>query len=1357
MSHQTPSVSQSGHLSISTRRLLAKAERGIPAGKNWERELYAQLRQADAVVFIASEESVLFRWCFAELALARSLRRPVFPIRVDDDAELDLLRNEQWTDLDDPNLVVRLEAGFAAAGLDDTNSFTRDRTRSPYPGLMPFSEQDAAVFFGRVSETTKLIDLLQPTLQRGTGRFIAIVGPSGSGKSSLLQAGLLPRLDRQDRRWVRLPTLRPDRRSATSPLDLLARGLSRRFEERGWSRTAEEILTVLRATPEGMVSLCAELAQQDPEDLEQPGVLLPINQAEELLASRTGGSALIEVLAGSFDEGSPLWVVATLRSEFLTGAPDRAGLAEIIDDTLLVEPLGPSRLVDVIVKPAGRAGLELADGLAQQMVLDTAGGDALPLLAYTLREMAERVGAERLITVEDYEAVGKVDGALQRRADQLYADLRRYHHGARVLTTLLKLVDVGQDNELTGRRCPLDELDEHERAVIQAFVDARLLVERHEVDEGWVEVAHLALLRQWPPLRDEIDKDRAHLHLRSNLERDAEYWAQNGRTDDYLLLGSRLGVVDEWATAHKVELQVLSREFLDASREQYTRRLREAEQTNRHLSELRDGLVASNEELSRTRDGLVASNEELSRTRDGLVASNEKLSRTSRRLIGALVATLLLIAGVVYTAHGQRTQTQLAWSRQFASQADRLVGTQPDVAILAGLQSLSMNDAKETSDGLMSGLARTVHPSRLLRGHTGPVVSVSFTPDGALMATAGTDGTVRLWDTATGTPHGTPFAGINVVEFSPDGRLVATASADHTLRLWDVATGQPHGPPLVGHTALVTGAAFSPDGTLVAGSSNDGSVLLWDIATGRAHGAPLPGYTPVDAVAFSPDGRLLATAGVDRAVRLWDVATGQPHGVPLSGQGEEVTSVAFSRDGRLLASTSGDGTTWLWDLTSEPPRSRVVAEGRSDWLNTGAFSPDGTLLATGGNDQSIRLWDVATGLPHGVAINGHTDRVDDVRFSPDGRLLASVSADQTVRLWDVSETYSVSRPLIGHRGMVDGVAFSPDGSLLVTASVDKTLQFWTVATGRPRGEPLGGQGDWVTAVAFSPDGRLLASGGRNGTVLFRDVATGRPRERAPAGHPLTVSAVAFSPDGTLLATASTDETIRLWNVETGQPLGPPLKGHAGAVNGVAFSPDGRLLASAGFDRTVRLWDVTTGQPVHPPMTGHTNQTNSVAFSRDGRLLASAGEDRTVRLWDVATGQPHGEPLIGHTDRVSAVAFSPVNDTLASASGDTSVRLWDVGTGRSTSVTGHAGWVRTLAFGPTGTLATGSGDGTARLWDLQFTAWKTVGCALVNRNLSIDEWNQIAYGLDYERTCPDLPAGPGAPPNAGSAHYPSSVR
>jgi WD40 repeat protein len=460
-------------------------------------------------------------------------------------------------------------------------------------------------------------------------------------------------------------------------------------------------------------------------------------------------------------------------------------------------------------------------------------------------------------------------------------------------------------------------------------------------------------------------------------------------------------------------------------------------------------------------------------------------------------------------------------------------------------------------------------PLRVISAKRGiGVNSVAFSPDGKLLASADGLSRVRLWDPATGQPVGAPIHairvtsafsigdGVNEVAFSPSGKLLASADGDGTMRLWNPATGRPVGAPvhaargMDGAPGGVHGVAFSPDGKLLASADGDGTMRLWNPATGQPAGAPMHAARAIGGVrgvAFSPDGKLLASADSDGTVRLWDPGIGQPAGAPMHAARapEGVDGVAFSPDGKLLASADGDGTVRLWDpATGRPVRAPMHAISNGS-VSAVAFSPDGKLLASGGGYGTIRLWNPATGQPAGVFLHAGRGGMYAVAFSPNGKLLASADGFGIVRSWD---------PATGQ----------PAGPLLHATHIVK-LHAGVAVKG-------------VNGVAFSPDGKLLASGDENGNIRLWDPATGQPVGvplHAGTGTPGGVLGVAFSPDGKLLASADGNGNVRLWDPATGQPVGVPL--HAAAsingVLGVAFSPNGKLLASADGDGTVRLWNV----------------------------------------------------------------------------------------------------------------------------------------------------------------------------------------
>ncbi|MEA5538634.1 WD40 repeat domain-containing protein [Limnoraphis robusta Tam1] len=548
------------------------------------------------------------------------------------------------------------------------------------------------------------------------------------------------------------------------------------------------------------------------------------------------------------------------------------------------------------------------------------------------------------------------------------------------------------------------------------------------------------------------------------------------------------------------------------------------------------------------------------------------------------------------------------------------------------------------------------------RTDQGIIWSIAFSPDGKLLATAGEDFTIQLWDIQTGECLQTLNKHTNCVRcvsFTNSGKWLISGSEDRTLRIWDVQTGNCL-QVFEGHQQQIWTLAIDANDDYIISGSDDFTLKLWHLKTGQCL-RTFQGHTDwIRSVVWSAEGEYIASGSIDKTVKLWDVKSGECLQT-FRGHRNGVFSVVFI-DNNQLASTGLDGTIKLWNIKSG--RCRRTLFSHRKLIAHIAFSSPENLLISAAEDQTLKLWDITTGACIRV-VQARVNWFSSVTFSPDGKILASGSEDRGVRLWDL-ET-GKCQPLWGHTDIVYTVAFHPNfrnenSLILASGSGDQTIRLWDVKTGRCKAVLRGHQSTIMT-VAFSPDGKILASGGWDETVKLWDVETGQLLRSITAHF---VASVAFSLDGKKIAIAAFDQTLNIYNIETGE-WDQSLFGHSSWLLGVAYSPCGRWLASCGLDRSIRLWDLNTGN-CHFVLSGHSDWVWKVAFSQDSRLLASASSDRTIKLWDIITGTCL-KTLEEHEFWVMSVEFHPdptsqfnTPEILVSGAADQTIKLWDVLTG-----------------------------------------------------------------------------------------------
>ena len=993
-----------------------------------------------------------------------------------------------------------------------------DSDRPPFPGLEAFTEQDAGVFFGRAAETSELLDRLHP-VEAGLGhRLIAVVGPSGVGKSSLVGAGLLPRLTQRRRKWLVVPAFVPE----DDPVRCLARSLAA-----AGGGSAVAIAATLARDPGGLAACIGQLRAAGGR---LGPVLVVIDQGEELLTLAGAGvrEEFLRLLESGLEADRQLWVLLIMRSEFLT-AFLATSHARLFREPVTVGALSRTALFEVITRPAARAGLRFdPPELVQLMVDEAGGGEALPLLAFILQELYLNAGNSRVVTAAEYRQMGGVTGALRRQADKVTAELRAADPDSPVMATLLRFVAI-TDGAPVRRRVRASSLDRSERRVADAFVSARLLVASAGTADGGavLDVAHEALFRHWAPLRQEIEAHTEELQRRADLERWAADWDRSGRQDSYLLRADRLPAAIQFAGHDGTDPRsVLVTEFVDRS-------IRADLAVRQQLSETiaRRAMAEVGEDSEHSLLLALAAVEECAPT-----------PAAQHALVAALSVSRLRW---VLRGHEQRV-TSVDWS----------------------------SDGSRIATSSADGTARIWDPLTqaqllVIRGHQEEIRAVEWSPDGTRLATVSADKTTRIWDAATGRQliilRGHQEAGWGVA-WSPAGDRVATSSNDRTIKIWDAADGSEL-LTLRGHDDHTEEAAWSPDGGRIATVSSDTTVRMWDTATG-AQLMVLHGHkAAVRGVSWSPDGRQIASCSNDTTIRIWDARDGAEL-LQLRGHGHTVGSVAWSPDGSCLASASSDRTVRIWDGQRGSEllvlRSRDISPWHVSW------SPDGRFLATAADNRTAQIWEAGDVLEH-LVLRGHTSIVRALAWSPDGQNIATASDDRTACIWDPADGTKLAT--LHHDLPVRAVAWSPDGRRIATGSSDKAARIWDSRTGRQL-QALYGHDGAVWGVAWSPDGTRLATCSIDQATRIWNPETGAAIATL-TGHDDPIRRVSWAPDGSRIATASNDRTARIWDARTGA-VTRVLRGHDLTVRAAAWSADSRRIVTASDDRTALIWDTDHG-------------------------------------------------------------------------------------------------------------------------------------------------------------------------------------
>ncbi|MEV0295561.1 hypothetical protein [Nocardia sp. NPDC050710] len=1202
---------------------------------------------------------------------------------------------------------------------------------SPYLGLSSYDRQDAELFFGRTRPTAELAELVRATVgSEGHGGIVMLVGASGAGKSSLLEAGLISEL---------ADPIGECAISALTPGADPVRALLAAIGERG---TEPDPGTEVEPTAE------TELLKSEPREHSMERVraalaewgmgrrrLLIVDQFEELFTlcrderHREVFLAALEHIAIR-GEREPAAVVIAVRADFYATCLDVPLLEDAIKHRCYV--LGPMRLdelAEAISRPAELAGYKLEPGLEELVISELCGlggrgrrhgydPGALPLVSHVMAAVWQRRDGMRL-TIDGYRQAGGVLGSVAATAEQAWNELTEFEQsvGKQVV---LGLVTVGEDSRDTRRKIARDELMNQTVQAAEAALEALARRRLITLDSDSAYLTHEIVLDAWPRLRGWIDEDRVGYLERQRLQADASEWAANGRDPSMLYRGARLTTMQEHAEHGSIG--PVAGEFLSAA----------------HAARRR----------------------------------TDRRSSVTKAALALLGVVVLVLAGVAFVQSGTaKQQRDNAIFQALLAESDRLEATDPSLSaqLVAVAEQLRPGDP-EVRARLVN--TQTMPLARPLPGAAGYVRSVAVSPDGRLVAAGGGD-SIRLWDISDRrqpTAVSAPLTGhddfIGMVAFNPAGTILASAAADDTVRLWDVrdrANPRQIGAPIpIGYPSFV---AFGRDGKTVATTHSDFTIALWDIgdpAHPRLMGSPVPKSNGlVNGLAISPDLRLAMVVESDGPARLWRIADALAPATPVADLPGTATSAVFSADGTRIAVASSNGDIQFWDVR-DPATPRALAtmpKAGSAVVNAElAFSPDGRFFAVQSGELQTSVWDLADPakpVSAGRPLAGPKGWISALAFVPDGHTLLTGGQDGTVRLWSMPQNGT-----FGESDRIGWPVVNASGELAVATDAyagNGTIEIWRIDNGRALRSPgrLESPGQ---LIAMSPDGHLLLVRDErlSGMMLYdiSDPAAAKLLVSLPGSEVGLVTAAAFSSDGRRLITGeivgdSGLDVVRAWDIsDPSRPhtVGGPLSTADDYIFDIAFSLDDTMLAIARMYESVTLWNMS--DPVVPTRlaaigVGQAESGITMAFSPDGRTLVSASDDQSIRVWDIgdpARPTPIGTPLIGHTARVASLAFDSDGRQLVSSGADTTVRLWDFSDRarpasiRHPAITSGRSMVRWAAFSRDGRHLIEFGAGGATLWNLDPRHEVTRICDAAGSILDRQVWADHLSGVSYRPVC-----------------------
>jgi WD40 repeat protein len=1209
---------------------------------------------------------------------------------------------------------------------------------NPYRGLKSYETKDSALFFGRTALIDKLCDAVCDRA------FTIVLGASGSGKSSLVKAGLIAHLNGsapsqpsanqrlkpqenphvcKSQKWQTLTPIRPGESPLNSLNGVLKElGITEQLE----SKTLSEAI--------------ANWTQSHP----QTKLLLVIDQLEELITlcrndeERRQFLDLLADLVQAFPDVVRL--VVTLRSDFepqLRTTP----LEPLWQDGRFVVPaMTREELRSVIEEPASAKvvyfeSLDNRGYLVDQLIDEVAGmPGALPLLSFALSELylklarryleAQNTGdtVERAITWGDYDALGGVTKSLTQRADEIYEYLVKFNpvYEKTIRHVMLRMVAV-IGGDLASRRVSLSEVEyptekkERVKEVIRRFTDARLLVKGQDsAKKPYVEPAHDALVQGWQRLLMWKQAEEESLFLQRRLTPAVEEWSSQQENRFLWNADPRLDLLKQVTKSEDNWLNKVEADFVQRS-----------------------------------------------------VQKKRQNSIIRWSIAGSVLLGSMIFGAAVWT---QWRNSELNLANSLARSSLSLFAEEKELdafveAIRAGKILQKQNATNlDVINTLQTTLYKGSERNRL-EGHDSSARHLSISADSKTLASS--DGyTIKIWNLETGkeirTLKGNDW--IDSMSISADGKTLVSVSGSivdktKTIKLWNLETGKEI------RTLVKDGydnfdvhelKSISTNGKILASRTEKNTIKLWNLETGKEIFI-LKGYSDVVwSVSISPDGKTLASGSRDNTIKLWNLETGKEIRT-WRGHDEGVDSVSISPDGKTLASSGGDNTNKLWNLetgkeirtwgahdigansVSISPDGKTLVRRHDVGDDSVSISPDGKTLASGSDDNTIKLWNLETGKEIRTW-RGHDDGVDSVSISPDGKTLASGGGDNTIKLWYLEKGQTI-RTLRGDAYPVDTVSINANGKILASA-IGKRIRIWNLETGK---EILTlKENDRIGKVSISADGKTLARGGKKNTIEVWNLKTGKAIHTLK-GNNLGISEVSISANGKTVASINRDKEITLWNVDTGKKL-RTIRGNVSSVyDGVSMSisADGKILATGVGGNTIgeiEVWNLETGQKIHTLRRRGGSSVFSMSISFDGKTLASGhgvmeGDANIIKIWNLETGKEI-RTLRGHDGSVLSLSMSADGKILASGSNDKTIKVWNIETGQAiATLKGYDDGVSTVSMSADGKiLASGSGMGTIKVWDLDLDSLVQRNCNWVRNYL---QYNRNVNDSD-RHLCDDVP-------------------